>query len=547
MVRSVRDRQVVNVRLASLLLFGAVFALLLLSCANVANLLVARSIAREREMAMRVALGASRPRLIRQALTESLLLSGCGALAGCIFAAILLRILTALAPAGILGLHRARLDLRVLLFALTVSVVAAVLSGLAPALARPRAEALTGWSVIGGRRTFLRHVLAAGQMAISLVLLAGAFLFARSLWNLQRQAIGLESSHTVIALFQLSRHAYATPQKLSAFYNQLEARLQQLPGVTAFAFSDSVPPGGWIHSRPFSNIAIIGRPPLPSEGGMVVFRYVSPDYFRLLRVPLLAGRPFDDRDRTPSQNSIILSAKLARRMFASESPLGQRILLNPQGPPLTVIGVTGNVKNEGLANPPDPEYYLPRKRSVDLGLGLRGVALFRTPMSAGELAPWIRAQVASLDPRLPVAISTMREHVAEEADRPRLIAVLVGLFAAFGLILAAIGLYGVMAFLVSQQTREIGIRIALGATPANIGLRIFGHAAIWTAIGALCGLLGCFALTRLARGLLFQLSPEDPVSMLGAAGVLTLAAALACWWPSYKASKVEPALSLRDS
>ena len=545
LVRSVRGRQVGNVRLASWMLFAAVLALLSIACANVANLLLARAAARGRELAMRAALGAGRRRLVQQTLTESLLLSICGGAAGCVFAAVLLRALIALAPQGILRLEQAKLDFRVLLFTLITSVLAAVLFGLAPAFERPRAEALTGWRATGGR-TLLRHLLVAGQMAISLVLLAGALLFVRSLRNLQTQAIGLEPSHTVIASLQLGRNRYTTAERLTAFYNQLESRLQQIPGVTAFALSDSIPPAGWMHTRPFSNMAIIGKPPLPSEGGMVTFRYVSPDYFRLLHIPVLVGRPFDDRDRTPSLNSIILSAKLSHRMFGNENPLGQRILLNPQGTPLMVVGVTGDVKNEGLANSPNPEYYLPRKRSPDMGLGSsRAVALFRTPLSTAELSPWIRAQLASVDPRVVVTVSTMREHVADETDRPRFLTVLVALFAAFGLVLAAVGLYGVMALLVSQQTREIGIRMAVGATPAIIARYILKHAATWTAVGALAGLAGSFALARLTRGLLFEISPYDPLSMLLAASVLALAALVACWWPSYRASKVDPAVSLR--
>lgn len=545
MVRSLRDRQVSNVRLASWMLFGAVVALLLIACANVANLLLARAAVKERELAMRSALGAGRSRLARQALVESLILALCGAGAGCIFAAMLLRTFTHLAPEGLLPLHETTLNLRILLFTLGVSLFAALLFGLSPALARPRPEALTGWHATGTKRTGLRHLLVVAQIAISLVLLTGASLFVRSLWKLERQAIGLEPARTITASVELNHHRYNTAEKLAAFYNQLETRLSGIPGVSAFALSDSIPPAGWAHARPFSNLSVIGKPPLPGNGGMVLFRYITPDYFHVLRIPILRGRAFNDRDRIPSQNSIILNAKLARKIFGHQNPLGERIVIDPQQPPLTVVGVVANVKNNGLANPAGPEYYRARKRSMVDSLGARAVALIQTSMSQAALAPWIRAQVISLDPRLPVSIETMQERLDEENNRPRFITVLVGLFAVFGLLLAAVGLYGVMAFLVSQQTREIGVRMALGATPAAVARLVLMNAGSWTAAGVLCGFAGSFALARIARGLLFEISPHDPISAIVAVAVLGLAAFVACWWPAYRASRVDPAVSLR--
>ncbi len=433
MVRSLRDRQFYDVRLASWMLFGAVVALLLIACANVANLLLARAAGRQRERAMRAALGARRARLVRQALTESLLLALCGGLAGGAFAWILLRALVAVGAEGVLSLNQTTLDTRVLLFALATCVVSAVFFGLIPALERPKPEALTGWHAVGPGRGLLRHLLIAGQIAISLILLTGASLFVRSLWKLEQQSVGLEPSHTVTAAFELNHHRYGTAEKLTGIYNQLEAKLKQIPGVTAFALSDSIPPGGWVHSRPFSNMAIIGQPPLPSEGGMVAFRQVTPDYFRVLQIRILAGRAFNEEDRTPSQNSIILSAKLARRMFGNTNPLGQR-LLGAGSSPLTIVGIAADVKNNGLSNAADPEYYRPRKLvpdQRDMVLGYRGVALFRSSLSPAALASWIRAEVAEVDPGLPVSIETMQDRLHEQSERPRFLTVLVSLFAVF--------------------------------------------------------------------------------------------------------------------
>lgn len=545
MVRSLRDRQVSDVRLASWLLFGAVLALLLIACANAANLLLARLLARQREWAMRAALGAGRSRLIRQVLTESLVLTLTAAVAGCLFAWLLVRMLLALAPEGLLHLHEAGIDGRVLGFTLVVSMAAALLFGSAPALDAPRSETLTGWHATTGDRRLLRHLLVTVQIAISLFLLTIASLFIRSFLTLQHQALGLQPARIVAASFELSHHTYQTPEKLTNFYNQLEAKLAQIPGVTTLALSDSIPPGGWSHSRPFSNMAIVGKPPLASAGGMVVFRYVTPNYFRLLHVPILQGRSFGDADRSASQNSIVLSSNLARRLFGRTNALVQSIKLGPQGAPLTVIGVVGDVKNNGLENPPEPEYYVVRKRTPDPGMGSRCVALFESSVAMSALAPWIRTQVASLDPRLAVTIETLRQRVDEQADRPRFITVLVGLFAVLGVVLAAVGLYGVMAFLVNQQMREIGVRIAIGATPGNIAALIIKHAAEWTAGGMALGLCASFVLTRLARSLLFHVSPHDPLSLVLAGLVLAAAAFLATIWPSRRAAKVDPAVLLR--
>ncbi len=548
-VRSLRDRQVSNVRLASWTLFGAVLALLLIACANVANLLLARAAVKQRELAMRSAVGAGRARLARQALVESLLLSLCGSVAGCAFAWILLRMLTRVAPEGLLQLDAGQfqhaIDTRVLLFTLVLSIVTAVVFGLVPAFEHPRPEILTGWQATSTRRTRLRHLLVAAQIAVSVILLTGAGLFVRSLWKLERQPIGLEPMHTIAASFELNHHRYPSGDKLSSFYNQIEAKLAQIPGVSAFALTDSIPPGGWVHSRPFSNMSIRGKPPLASEGGTVLFRYITPQYFRVLGIPILRGRAFNDQDRTPSQNAIILNAKLAGRMFGAEDPLGNRVVVDPQAPPLAIVGVAGDVKNNGLANSTGPEYYLTRKPYPDMRLGTRAVALMQTSMSAAALAAWIRAEVASVDPRLPVTIETMKSRLDEENHRPRFITVLVGLFAAFGLMLAAVGLYGVMSFVVMQQTREIGVRMALGATPANVVRLVLMKAGSWTAAGILCGLAGSFALARVARGLLFEVSPRDPISIVVAVAVLSLAAFAAAGWPSYRASRVDPAVSLR--
>jgi predicted permease len=290
---------------------------------------------------------------------------------------------------------------------------------------------------------------------------------------------------------------------------------------------------------------IAGHPPLPENGGMVAFRYVTPDYFRTLAIPILAGRDFEERERTAADTPIILSATLARRMFGTENPVGQQIDMDLQGHWLPIVGVVGDVKNSGLAETTEPEYYRLRTFS-NPGLGRDAVVLLKTSQDEGTAARWVRQQVASVDAGVPVKVATMSRRVSDLSQRQRFVSALVGLFAGFGLLLAAIGLYGLLSFLVAQRTREIGVRMAMGATPRHIAGMMEWQAGVWTVCGVLAGVAASLGLGRLASGLLFEVSPQDPLSLAAAAGVLTLAAALAAWWPAYRASRVDPAVSLRQ-
>jgi putative ABC transport system permease protein len=548
MMRSLRDRQIHDVRLASWMLLGTVSALLLISCGNVANLVLARAMSRRRESAMRAALGAGRARLIQQSLIESLLVGLAGGAAGLILAWGLVRVLVKISPNALVRLQQAGIDFRVLLFTLITSLLAAVLFGLTPALERPRVEALAGWHTVGLGRGLFRYVLVAFQMAISLILLTGASLFARSLSKLERQPLGMQPEHVVSAFFVLGSHRYQQPAAQDAFYRQIEDRFSSIPGITAFALSDSLPPAGGMHGRPYSNMRIAGHPPLPTEGGMVAFRYVTPGYFNALNVRILSGRTFNDADRSTAQGGIILSSSLARRMFRNENPVGQQIALEGYTGAQTkwskIVGVAADVKNSGLAVEPELEYYRVRTWNSPQ-LGRSAVAILRTALPTGNLSRVIRQELAALDPALPVKIESMPERVNELNARPRFVTVLIGLFATFGLLLAAVGLYGVMSFLVGQQTREIGVRLALGATPGNIATLVLKFAARWTACGVLLGFMGSLFLTRLLRGLLFNTSPQDPAAFGSAAAVLLVAALLAAWLPSFRASRMEPAISLR--
>jgi putative ABC transport system permease protein len=545
-VRSLRDRQVQDARLASWVLLAAVFSVLLIACANVANLMLARAAGRRRELAVRVALGAGRARLIRQTFTESLLLALFGGALGCGLAWVLVKVFVAIAPGGIPRLDQATLDARVLLFALLASMLAGLLFGLAPALSNPHAESLTGRRTVGATRGWFRQSLVAAQIAVSLILLAGAGLLLRSLWNLENAPLGMRADSVLTASITLGRQSYPTPERQQAFFEELERRLSGVPGVTALALSDSLPPSGNTHSMIYSLIDVEGRARAgEGTGGMVVWRSVTPAYFTALGIPITRGRAFEEADRQPDQNPVVLGASLARRLFPNQDAIGQRLRPGRSGPWRTVVGIAADVRNNGLAEPSAPEYYVPRHHTPD-GATRSANLIVRSPLDPRGMSDWIRREIAALNPTLPVTVESMQQRVGKLAERPRFNAVLLGLFAAMGLLLAAVGLYGVMAFLVAQRIQEIGVRMALGATRGQIARLTLSQAARSTAAGALAGLLGSFFATRLLRTLLFQAPERDPLSLGIALAVLLTVALAAAFIPARRAAQVDPIEALRQ-
>ena len=326
-VQSVRDRQAGADRLITLALFGAVLCVLLIACANIANLLLVRAVSREREMAMRAALGASRFRLARMALTESMILGVAGGIAGCAAAYGFLKLFIAIAPQGLPRLQSASIDLRVLAFALVASIGSSLLFGMAPAFRSARAALLSSWRATPPSRGGLRSVLVIAQIAVSFVLLTGAGLLLRTLWKLESVPLGMQSDHVVMAHFTLGRQRYGQSAAQIEFYSELEQRLAALPGAGAVAISDSVPPFGGMRGRPYSTIEVEGQPGTPEgTGGMVAWPYVTPEYFSALEIPIVRGRSFQENDRAPDVNAVILSSTLAQRMFPNESAIGKHIL-----------------------------------------------------------------------------------------------------------------------------------------------------------------------------------------------------------------------------
>jgi putative ABC transport system permease protein len=547
-IRTVRNRQVQDARTASWILIAAVMAVLLIACANVANLLLARAAARTRELAMRVALGAGRLRLMRQLLMESFALSLVGGTLGSALAWVFLRVFVAIAPGGIPRLEEATLDLRVLLFAIAASLVSGLLFGIVPALHAPKAESLAGWRTAGAGRGVQRHSLVAAQIAFSLVLLSGAGLLLRTLWNIQTVPLGMRTESVMSTSVTLGMQRYRQPQQRLAFFEELESRVRRLPGIGNFALTDSVPlmPSGE-HYHIFAGLEVRGRPHVvEGTGGNVSWRIVTPDYFATLSIPILRGRSFREEDRDPNQNTIIISDSLARRLFTNEDPIGKEMRRNQQLPWDTVIGVAGNARNNpALSDKDDPEYYIVRKHGTAIP-DRKASVIVRTFMNPQVIADAIRSEIAAMDPTLPVVIETMSQRVNKLADRPRFNAVLLGLFAAIGVSLAAIGLYGVISFLVTQRTQEIGVRMALGATSGNILRLVFGHAMRWTAAGILIGLLGSLAATRWLRSMLYQVPEHDPWTLAITVAVLLAVALLAAWFPSRRALGVDPLNALKQ-
>jgi predicted permease len=544
-LRSVRDRQVHDVRLVAWLLLGAVFAVLLIACANVASLLMARAAARERELAVRSVLGASRGRLIHQSLTETLLLTLAGTVAGCILAEMLLRIFVAIAPAGIPFLIKAHLDFRIVLFTVVLALLCGAVFGALPALMQPRVAALTARSTASGAHARMRRLLVVGQIAISMVLLTNAALLLRSFRGLEEQNMGLETRGVLTAHIALPRYRFATAQQQMEFALKAEAALRRLPGVQAVGMSDSLPPGELHGHQIYNIISVAGKPRSTSgTGGMVTWRWVTPEYFNALNIPILRGRDFTDQDRTSTRQFLVLSSLLASRLFGEQDPIGQHVQPVPNGPWYTVVGVAANVKNAGLSGEDEPEFYRLR-RCVASDWNPWTAMVLKTSLSPDATAPWVRAQIAQIDPTVPVDIDTLTQTVNRLADRPPFETALLGFFALCGLLIAVIGLYGVIAYVAAQRTQEIGVRMALGATRVNILRLIAGEGMRLVALGGVLGLVVALASARLLKSLLFQVGTHDPASFIAVTLLLAVVALAATLIPARSAMKTDPMQALR--
>jgi predicted permease len=553
-----QEHLVGEVRPVLLILFAAVGVVLLVACVNVAHLLLARASSRQREMAVRAALGAGRARVTAQLLTESVLLAGLGGLAGVAVAWAGLRMLLVSLPADLWGglLQRAGvgLDLPVLGFTLLLSLATGVLFGFAPALLVGRGqvgEALKeagSQTSAGRRRGRLNRALVVAEVAVSVVLLVGAGLLVRSFVALSSVdpgfsaervltfALNVDPQHTGLLEEAAGRESWA------AFYRQLLPRLEALPGVQSAALGDVVPLVGF--SRIALGVEVAGvEPPPPDQMREMAMTAVTPDYFRTLGIPVLDGRAFQASDRFGSAPVGVVNRTMVEQFFGGSEPLGKRITIRRDRPPVTVVGVVGDVRHEGLDQPVKAQLYLPLDQQP---LPFAFVAL-RTTVDPGSLIRAVERVVHELDPTLPLSnVATLQDRLASSVAQPRFQATLVGLFAVLALVLAAVGLYGVMVYRVTERRRELGIRMTLGADRPRLVRGVLAQALGMAGFGVVLGLLTAAGLTRVLEARLFGVEPLDPVTF-GAIPLLLLAVVvLASLVPARRAVTVDPARMLRE-
>jgi putative ABC transport system permease protein len=537
-------RIVREVRTPLLVLLSAVSAVLLIACANLANLLLARAAPRTRELAVRQCLGASGPRIARQLLTESLLLSLLGAAGGLALAGWSVNALRSLSSANIPRIELIRLDWTVLLFALAVTLFTGLSCGLAPALRSARVnlqeaikEGACGSTSGSNRR--LNNAFVVSQLALSLILLIGAALLLQSFRNLLSVDPGFQPENVLMGQMSLPGSRYTTSAQVTSFSHQLLDRVRSLPGVQAAEMSQVVPFSGDSLGATFMVEGHESTPNEPTRAAQL--RDATPGYFAAMGMPILKGRSFQATDTESSPPVAIVDEKLTRMQWPNEDPLGKRIRIGGS-PWMTIVGVVSSIKNRNLDEETIPYVYRPDAQFVRLARTL----VLRTTSDPTALIPAVRQQVASLDPELALyKVSTIEEGMARSLGAQRLINLLLAGFAATALLLALIGIYGVMSLNVGSRTSEFGIRMALGAQRGHVQRMVVSQGMRLTIVGVALGLGGAFGLTRLLESMLFGVKANDPLIFAGAAIVLSLAALAACYIPARRATKVDPLAALR--
>jgi putative ABC transport system permease protein len=554
-VTPLRDLLVQNVRPALLVLLGAVSLVLLIACANVANLVLARAVGRQKEMAVRTALGGSRARIVRQLLIESIVLGCLGGAAGVLVAAWSVSLLMS----TVTGLPRAAgvaIDVPVLLFAVAVSIATGVLFGVVPALQATRfdiREALNeegrGSSAGGARHHRLRGALVVAEIALALILLIGAGLMLRSFATLQRVDTGFDVSRLLVINLPLSPVTYRDDAVRTQLVERVLASVRSLPGIKAASMATTLPMSG---GGAVIHFNIAGSPPKgPEEYKLAGYRVVTPGYFETLGIPLRRGRTFSDRDREGSLPVALINESMARQYFPNVDPLGQRLAIgtepDPESQYLQIVGVVADVKQSFEAGA-NAEYYVPYALYPDPALaGLyRNLSLvMRTDGEPTALVPSVRAALHEIDADQPlVNVRTMESAIGDTVAQPRLQALLLVIFASVAVALSIIGVYGVMAYTVSQRTQEIGVRVALGASQSDVVRLVVGHGFKLAGAGVAIGLLGAAAASVALQSMLFETSGLDLVTFVAAALLLGGAAVVASYLPARRAAKVMPSVAL---
>ncbi|HEY7543609.1 MAG TPA: ABC transporter permease, partial [Blastocatellia bacterium] len=536
-----------EIRPALLILLSAVALVLLIACVNVANLLLSRAASRQKEVAIRSALGASRWRLARQLIVESVILSVAGGTLGLLFAMWGLDSLLAISPAELPRFNAIGLDLQVLAFTLALSVFTGLLFGLLPALQSSKVnltESLkeSGWRVvIGGRSRYARSLLVMTEIALALVLMTGAGLMIRSFARLRAVDPGFDPKNTLTVSLSLPSTKYDTPQKRTDFFEQLLERLQTIPGVESVGATNVLPLDESALAGFFYRVEGQSEGELP-EDQIAVYFTVSSDYFRSLQIPVIEGRPFTDADNKEAAPVVIINQSFARQHWPTESAVGKRIFLPIDKAPREIVGVIRDVKSSGLTEEGSAETYVLSRQGI---ITPRTITL-RASLNTATLVSAVRREVAAMDSDLPIYnIRTMEDRLIVNIAKQRFMLVMLGLFAALAMTLASVGIYGVMSHSVTQRTHEIGIRLALGAEPQRVLGMIIRHGAMLTLPGIVAGAAASFGLTRLMESLLYGVSATDPLTFIAVAVLLALIALFACYIPARRATRVDPIVALR--
>jgi putative ABC transport system permease protein len=546
----VMEQVVGSTRNSILILLGAVALVLLIACANVANLLLSRAAGRQKEIAVRRALGAGKGRLVMQLLTESILLSVLGGAAGLIIASWSLYLVHAIHPGNIPRMDEIGMDFRVLAFTLAVSIITGIVFGLAPAYRASRVD-LNAALKAGGRssrasgglnvkRDKLRGALVIAELAVSLTLLAGAGLLIRSFARLVSVPPGFNTDHVISMQVSVRGPKYRQEAQIAQFYQNLSERVRNLPGVTAQGFVSSLPLTTAVGWGPLEIEGYV--PPANQPELQVDKREATPDYFRTMQIPLISGRAFADSDTGKSGQVVLIDQKMAERFWPHGDAVGKRVRHNEHDTWKTIVGVVGVVKEYGLDTDTRMVVYFAHAQVTEMTMYL----VARTTTDPASVSDAIIQQVHAVEPDAPVYdIATMQQRFHDSTARQRFATTMLAAFACFALILAAVGVYGVMSFLVAQGTPDIAIRMALGAQRRSILSLVFQQGMSLALIGIGAGLLGALILTRVMAGLLFDVSATDPLTFAGVAMLLTLVALAACYIPARRAMRVDPMVALR--
>src|SRR6185503_17839684 len=538
-------------RKAVWLLMAAVGFVLLIACVNVANLLLARAESRHREFAVRLALGAGMKRMVRQFVAEGFVLVLIASILGALLAFFGLKLLLLFAPDSVPRTGEIRVDRLVLAFTFGLSIVAVFLFALAP-LAQVSERNLANWIRGAGQRAIrgggqaLRKGLVVTEIALAVILVIGSGLMIRAFWKLQQVNTGFDPAGVVSFSLNLPGVKYNNDQRLQ-FVNSLEQRLSSLPGVASVSMASGLPPLRRINAN---DTEIEGYQPTPDGPAQNVdyWNVVGNDYFKTMKIRLLEGRTFEPQDENPNAMPVVIVNEALAKRFWKGSPIGRRVNPAFQDPKIwcTIVGVVEDTKNAGMDKPAGPELYFQVRQVANQFLGSNVNFVVRASNNSAPLEGSIRNAVRELDPTLPVYnLWSMDELVSKSMVQPRFLALLLATFSGIALFLAAIGIYGVMAYSVAQRTQEIGVRMALGARPLHVLRLVFAQSLGMLLIGVVIGLAGAFALTRLMRTLLFEITATDPLTYVSVIGLLTVVALLACYIPARRASKVDPLIALR--